>query len=110
MIHFLLAPDSPSALKLKRLVAEQGGRTDVIVGSWPELLMQARKSYRTVIGQLSDMTIEVSNNFLMNQGISTSPFIANWTNVFCFNQLIEGTFYLFGMDLFTDTAMNFTNG
>jgi hypothetical protein len=45
MIHFLLAPDSPSALKLKRLVAEQGGRTDVIVGSWPELLMQARNSF-----------------------------------------------------------------
>ena len=45
MIHFLLVPDSPSALKLKRQVAEQGGRTDVIVGSWPELLMQARNSF-----------------------------------------------------------------
>ncbi len=48
MIHFLLVPDSPSALKLKRQVAEQGGRTDVIVGSWPELLVQAGK----VIGHL----------------------------------------------------------
>ncbi len=45
MIHFLLTPDSSSALKLKRLVAAEGGRTDVIVGSWPELLVHGRNSY-----------------------------------------------------------------
>ena len=45
MIHFLLTPDSSSTLKLRRLVAERGGRTDVIVGSWLELLTQARNSF-----------------------------------------------------------------
>lgn len=45
MIHFLLTPDSSSALKLKRSVAEQGAWTDVVVGAWPELLAQARNSY-----------------------------------------------------------------
>ena len=45
MIHFLLTPDSSSALKLKRMVAAEGGRTDVIVGSWSELLVHARNSY-----------------------------------------------------------------
>ncbi|MEI8186929.1 MAG: PD-(D/E)XK nuclease family protein [Chlorobiaceae bacterium] len=44
MIHFLLTPDTASALKLKRLVAEKGGRTDVIAGAWPELLVHARNS------------------------------------------------------------------
>ena len=45
MIHFLLVPDASSALRLKRLVAEQGGRTGVIVGAWPELLAQAKNCY-----------------------------------------------------------------
>jgi len=42
MIHFLLTPDTASALKLRRMVATAGGRTDVLVGTWPELLQQAR--------------------------------------------------------------------
>jgi len=45
MIHFLLTPDSSSALKIKRIVADRGGRTDVIVGSWPELLGHAINSH-----------------------------------------------------------------
>ncbi len=45
MIHFLLTSDPASALKLKRLVAAEGGRTDVIVGAWPELLVHACNNY-----------------------------------------------------------------
>lgn len=45
MIHFLLTPDTASALKLRRMVATAGGRTDVLVGTWPELLQQARNSF-----------------------------------------------------------------
>lgn len=45
MIHFLLTPDSASAVHLRRLVASSGGRMDVIVGTLTELLMHAANSY-----------------------------------------------------------------
>lgn len=45
MIHFLLTPDKSSSLDLKRRVAEQCARMDVVVGTWPELLTQARNSH-----------------------------------------------------------------
>ncbi len=45
MIHFLLTPDSASALHVRRLVALSGGRMNVVVGTWPELLMHATNSY-----------------------------------------------------------------
>lgn len=44
-IHFLLTPDKSSSLALKRRVAEQCARMDVVVGTWPELLTQARNSH-----------------------------------------------------------------
>lgn len=44
-IHFLLIPDKSSSLALKRRVAEQCARMDVVVGTWPELLTQARNSH-----------------------------------------------------------------
>lgn len=44
-IHFQLVPDRSSARRLRRLVAQKGGRLGVIIGTWPELLEQARKSY-----------------------------------------------------------------
>lgn len=44
-IHFLLTPDSCSARKLRRLVAEKGARTGVVVGTWPGLIALAAESY-----------------------------------------------------------------
>lgn len=42
MIHFLLTPDRSSSLALKRAIAQEGARTDVMVGTWPELLALAK--------------------------------------------------------------------
>ena len=36
-IHYLLTPDSSASRRLRRLIAEQGGRRGVVVGTWPEL-------------------------------------------------------------------------
>jgi len=41
MIHFLLTPDAPSAMKLRRMLAEKGALSGVIAGTWPELMAQA---------------------------------------------------------------------
>lgn len=41
LIHFLLTPDKFASLALKRLVAEQSARLDVVIGTWPELLTLA---------------------------------------------------------------------
>ncbi len=41
MIHFLLTPDAPSAMKLRRSLAESGALSGVIAGTWPELMAQA---------------------------------------------------------------------
>ena len=45
MIHFLLTPDKSASLALKRLVARQGARMDVVIGTWPELLTVAKNSH-----------------------------------------------------------------
>ncbi|NJC87412.1 MAG: hypothetical protein FIB02_02600, partial [Desulfuromonas sp.] len=45
MIHFLLTPDRSSSLALKRRVAEQGARDDVVIGTWPELLTLAQNCH-----------------------------------------------------------------
>lgn len=45
MIHFLLTPDKSSSLALKRLVAQQGARMDLAVGTWPELLTLAKNCH-----------------------------------------------------------------
>jgi hypothetical protein len=42
LIHFLLTPDKSASLALKRLVAQQGARMDVVIGTWPELLTLAK--------------------------------------------------------------------
>lgn len=44
-IHFFLFPDRSSARRVRRLVAEQRGAIGLVVGTWPELLDQARKAY-----------------------------------------------------------------
>lgn len=44
MLHFLLAPDSSSALRLRRLAASEKAWQDVLVGTWPDLLRIASAS------------------------------------------------------------------
>ena len=44
-IRFLLVPDAGAARRVRRLVAEQGACTGVVVGTWGELVEQARRSY-----------------------------------------------------------------
>lgn len=45
MIHFLLTPDKAATRQLRRLVATQRPGLGVVVGTWPELLSLATKSY-----------------------------------------------------------------
>ncbi len=43
--RFLLVPDGSAARRVRRLIAEQGACSGVVVGSWPELLEWARRAY-----------------------------------------------------------------
>jgi len=43
--HFLLVPDSGAARRLRRALASEGARVGVVVGTWLELLEQARAAY-----------------------------------------------------------------
>lgn len=45
MIHFLLTPDKAATRWLRRLVATQHPGLGVVIGTWPELLSLATKSY-----------------------------------------------------------------
>jgi ATP-dependent helicase/nuclease subunit B len=44
-LRFLLVPDAGAARRVRRRIAEQGARSGVIVGAWPELLEWARRAY-----------------------------------------------------------------
>ncbi|NTV13146.1 MAG: PD-(D/E)XK nuclease family protein [Desulfobulbaceae bacterium] len=44
-IHFLLVPDKYAARRVRRLIAENGGRLGVMVGTWLELLTLAKENY-----------------------------------------------------------------
>ncbi|NND09118.1 MAG: hypothetical protein HKN87_22330 [Saprospiraceae bacterium] len=45
VIHFLLVPDSGASRRLRRLIAEQAACSDVLIGTWQELLTQAENAY-----------------------------------------------------------------
>lgn len=45
MIHFILTPDKAVSIALKRLVAQQGARINVVVGTFPELLTVAKNCH-----------------------------------------------------------------
>lgn len=45
LIHFLLVPDGSAARRLRRMLATQAPRQGVLVGTWPELIEQAKSAY-----------------------------------------------------------------
>ena len=45
LIHFLLVPDSSAARRLRRLVATESPCIGIQIGTWPELIEQARSTY-----------------------------------------------------------------
>ena len=45
LTHFLLVPDSSAARRLRRLVAVKTPRMGIQIGTWPELIEQARSAY-----------------------------------------------------------------
>jgi len=51
MTHFLLTPDKAATRRLRRLVATQRPALGVIVGTWPELLSLATRSYLLPVQQ-----------------------------------------------------------
>ena len=45
LIHFLLVPDGSAARRLRRTIAAQSPCMGLIVGTWPELIEQAKSAY-----------------------------------------------------------------
>lgn len=45
VIHFILVPDGSAARRLRRLLATQSPRQGILVGTWPELIEQAKSAY-----------------------------------------------------------------
>ena len=45
LIHFLLVPDGSAARRLRRTIATQSPCMGLIVGTWPELIEQAKSAY-----------------------------------------------------------------
>jgi RecB family exonuclease len=45
LVHFLLVPDSSAARRLRRIIATQTPCMGVQIGTWPELIEQARSAY-----------------------------------------------------------------
>ena len=52
-IQFLLVPDGGAARRLRRILATQSPSMGVVVGTWPELVEQARSAY-LIPTQVSD--------------------------------------------------------
>jgi len=44
-LRFLLVPDAGAARRVRRLIAERGACSGVVVGAWPELVEWARRAY-----------------------------------------------------------------
>lgn len=44
-LEFLVVPDSGAARRVRRLLAQSGARSGVVVGTWPELVQRACRSY-----------------------------------------------------------------
>ena len=45
VIHFILVPDGSAARRLRRLLAARSPRQGILVGTWPELIEQAKSAY-----------------------------------------------------------------
>ena len=44
-LHFLLVPDKAAARRVRRAIASRGACAGTVVGTWGELVDQARKAY-----------------------------------------------------------------
>lgn len=45
VIQFVLVPDASAARRLRRIIAENASQSDVVVGTWQELIAQAETAY-----------------------------------------------------------------
>jgi len=45
LVHFILVPDGSAARRLRRLLATRAPRQGILVGTWPELIEQAKSAY-----------------------------------------------------------------
>ena len=52
-IQFVLVPDGSAARRLRRILATQSPSMGIVVGTWPELIEQARSAY-VIAPQVSD--------------------------------------------------------
>ena len=53
LIQFLLVPDGSAARRLRRILATQSPSMGIAVGTWPELIEQAKSAY-VIAPQVSD--------------------------------------------------------
>lgn len=58
LIHFILVPDGSAARRLRRLLATQSPCMGIMVGTWPELIEQAKSAY-VIAPQVSDWTSQL---------------------------------------------------
>ena len=45
LIQFLLVPDCSAGRRLRRMLATQSACQGILVGTWPELIDQAKRAY-----------------------------------------------------------------
>ena len=60
-LRFLLVPDGSAARPVRRLMAEPGACSGVVVGSWPELVGWVRRAYHNVTED-SELPIDPPSN------------------------------------------------
>lgn len=74
VIHFILVPDNGAARRLRRLLATQSPCQGILVGTWPELVDQAKNAY-LISSQSSDW------NKHFHSALENTP-DAFWSNSF----------------------------
>ena len=74
VMHFILVPDGSAARRLRRMLATQAPCQGILVGTWPELIEQAKSAYLT-----SPQTGDWNNRF--HSALEKLP-DAFWSNSF----------------------------
>ncbi len=77
-LKFLLVPDSSAARRIRRIIAEPGGCSGVVAGSWPELMEWARRvyllpAYTDDWGETFRKTLAKLENAFWSESLSVAP-------------------------------------
>ncbi len=72
-LKFVLVPDASAARRVRRLIAERGACSGVVVGSWTELVDWARSAYLVAVRKRSFRSDGVDGKSGEIGGIPPSP-------------------------------------